>query len=43
MKHGKALGAAFRKWSDEPDLERIIVSHCDVITDQPRKVLERVA
>lgn len=43
VKDGKALSAAFRKWSDEPDLERIIVSHGDVITDKPRKVLERVA
>jgi len=43
VKDGKALGAAFRRWSDEPDLERIIVSHGDVITKQPRKVLERVA
>jgi hypothetical protein len=43
VKDGKALGAAFRKWSDEPDLERIVVSHGDVITRQPRKVLERIA
>ncbi len=43
VKDGRAQGAAFRKWSDEPDLERIIVSHGDVITDKPRKVLERVA
>lgn len=43
VKDGKALGAAFRRWSDEPDLERIIVSHGDVITDKPRKVLDRVA
>ncbi|WP_109671912.1 hypothetical protein [Mesorhizobium loti] len=39
----KALGAAFRKWSDEPDLERIIVSHGDVITDKPREVLKQIA
>ncbi len=43
VKDGKAMGAAFRKWSDEPDLGCIIVSHGDVITKQPRKVLERVA
>ncbi|WP_156388967.1 hypothetical protein [Mesorhizobium sp. Root695] len=43
VQDGKTLGAAFRKWSKDPDLERIIVSHGDVIANKPRKVLERVA
>ncbi|RUU18729.1 hypothetical protein EOD10_08545 [Mesorhizobium sp. M7A.T.Ca.TU.009.01.3.2] len=36
VKDGQALGQAFRRWSGGPDLERIIVSHGDVITDKPR-------
>jgi hypothetical protein len=43
VKDGAALGAAFRKWSEDPDLARIIVSHGDVITGDPRKVLARIA
>jgi hypothetical protein len=43
VKDRKALATAFRKWADEPDLERIVVSHGDVVVDEPRKVLRRVA
>ncbi|WP_192244625.1 hypothetical protein [Mesorhizobium silamurunense] len=43
VKDKKALATAFRKWADEPDLKRVIVSHGDVIADEPRKVLQRVA
>jgi hypothetical protein len=39
----KALATAFRKWADEPSRKRIVVSHGDVIVDEPRKVLQRAA
>jgi hypothetical protein len=40
--HG-AVASAFRVWAAEPSLARIVVSHGDVITDQPREVLEKIA
>lgn len=43
VKDRKALAGGFRKWANEPGLVRVIVSHGDVIVDQPRSVLERVA
>ena len=43
VKDKRALAAAFRKWAGEPGLARIVVSHGDVIVDDPRKVLERAA
>ena len=43
VKDRKALAGAFRKWAKEPGLARVIVSHGDVIVDEPREVLERVA
>lgn len=39
----KALAGAFRKWASEPNLTRIVVSHGDVIDDEPPAVLERIA
>lgn len=38
-----ALAADFRRWASEPGLTRILVSHGDVIIDNPRAVLERIA
>jgi hypothetical protein len=38
-----ALAGAFREWAAEPGLVRIVVSHGEVITDDPRGVLEKVA
>lgn len=38
-----ALAANFRRWAAEPGLERVVVSHGDVIEDNPRGVLARVA
>lgn len=43
VKDTKAVGAAFRRWSLEPTLQRIIVSHGDIITADPRTVLAQVA
>jgi len=43
VKDKRALAAAFRKWADNPALKRIVVSHGDVIGNEPRKVLQRVA
>ena len=43
LKDNKALAAAFRKWGEDPTLERIIVSHGDVIERAPGEVLKRVA
>ena len=39
----KALAAQFRSWAEEPDLARIIVSHGDVIEEDPRGVLLKLA
>jgi len=39
----KALAAQFRAWAEEPDLVRIIVSHGDVIEENPRQVLRALA
>lgn len=38
-----ALAAAFRDWGEQPDLKHIVVSHGDVIRDDPRGVLTRIA
>jgi hypothetical protein len=43
VKDGKALAMAFREWANEPALQRIVVSHGDVIIEEPREVLERAA
>lgn len=43
VKDAGALAAAFRGWAKEPGLKQIVVSHGDVIVDDPRGVLERVA
>ena len=39
----RALAAQFRGWADEPELARIIVSHGDVIEENPRQVLRALA
>jgi len=39
----KALAGQFRAWAEEPDLARIIVSHGDVIEEDPRGVLLALA
>jgi len=38
-----ALARDFRRWAREPELARIIVSHGDILQDDPRGALERVA
>ena len=43
VKDRKALAAAFSKWASEPGLVRIVVSHGDVIADEPRKILAQMA
>lgn len=43
VKDRKALAVAFRRWANEPSMVRIVVSHGDIIADQPRKVLNQVA
>lgn len=43
VKDNKALATAFRRWADEPHLKRIVVSHGDVIANEPGQVLQRVA
>jgi hypothetical protein len=35
----KALACQFRDWASEPDLVRLIVSHGDVIENEPKQVL----
>jgi hypothetical protein len=39
----KALAGQFRAWANEPALIRLIVSHGDMIEDDPRAVLLRLA
>ena len=43
VKEAAALAGDFRRWAADPELKRIVVSHGDVIADDPRGVLERVA
>ena len=43
VKDTRRLAAGFRHWAYEPGLKHVVVSHGDVIADQPRAVLERVA
>lgn len=43
VKDAPALAVAFRQWAKIPGLARIVVSHGDVITENPAAVLERVA
>ncbi|WP_077002638.1 hypothetical protein [Variovorax sp. KK3] len=43
VKDHAAVAAALRTWAAEPGLARIVVSHGDVITDQPHEVLEKIA
>ena len=39
----KALAGQFRAWAREPDLVRLIVSHGDVIEENVRGVLLKLA
>ena len=39
----KALAGQFRAWAEEPRLARLIVSHGDVIEEQPAEVLRALA
>jgi hypothetical protein len=43
VKDRAALAGALRRWAAEPSLTRIVVSHGEVIGDNPRGVLETVA
>lgn len=43
VKDERALAGAFRAWAALPGLERIVVSHGEVITQDPAKALLRVA
>jgi hypothetical protein len=43
VKDKAAFASAFRNWADDSSLERIIVSHGDVLEDNPRRVLRDVA
>jgi hypothetical protein len=39
----KALGSQLEEWSQLPNLERVIISHGNIIGDQPGQVLHRIA
>jgi hypothetical protein len=41
--NARALAGQFRAWAEEPRLRRIIVSHGDVIEENPRQVLLKLA
>lgn len=43
MEDKPALAAQFDAWASDPDLKRIIVSHGDVIEEDPAKVLRKLA
>ncbi|WP_326540475.1 DUF4336 domain-containing protein [Pseudorhodoferax sp.] len=43
VKDKDALAQAMRGWAAEPGLQRIVVSHGDVIHSEPAAVLERIA
>lgn len=43
VKDQAATAAALREWANDPSLKRIVVSHGDVMDQNPRAVLERVA
>lgn len=43
MEDKPALAAQFDAWASDPDLKRIIVSHGDVIEEDPAKVLRELA
>jgi len=38
-----AVAQQFWKWAEIPDLQRIIVSHVDIIADSPAQALQRAA
>jgi len=38
-----AVAQQFRRWAEIPDLQRIIVSHVDIIADSPAQALQRAA
>lgn len=42
-KHLSALAGQFREWARQPHLKRIIVSHGDIISEDPQGVLNRLA
>lgn len=37
------LAAQLRRWADIADLKRVVVSHGDVIEDDPQEALPRLA
>jgi hypothetical protein len=43
VRDARRLAAGFRHWAYEPGLKQVVVSHGDVITDNSRAVLERIA
>jgi hypothetical protein len=42
-KHKSEVAQHFRRWADREDLRRIIVSHGDIVEDDPRGTLRRLA
>jgi len=43
VKDERALRAQLETWSSLPQLERVVVSHGDIITSEPKEVLRRIA
>jgi hypothetical protein len=43
IKHPSELAAQMREWAEMPNLQRIIVSHVDPITEAPSDILRRLA
>lgn len=43
VKDKQAVGAQLDVWADLPDLQRVIISHGDIITNSPSAVLKRIS
>ena len=43
VKDKQAVSAQLDAWADVPDLQRVIISHGDVIADRPGAVLKRIS
>jgi hypothetical protein len=43
VKDAGALTAELRSWADDPELTRIVISHGDIIEEEPDEALRQVA
>jgi hypothetical protein len=43
VKDAKALRDQLERWAELPKLQRVLVSHGDMLTDRPAQVLRKIA